>query len=494
MALFLGVDLGTTKVTALALDVDTGRVAACCGAPNDAETTAPPDKSRGYSEWDARRIIGSACSCLRSVATELGSRGGEVAGLGITGQQHGVVIVDDALAPLTPLINWQDRRANLPMSGSRQTYVQRAGELAGAGAPGRAGCRLAAGYMGVTLWWLKETGNLPQDGTACFLMDYFAATLTGARPVTDATCAASSGLFDVAGSTWDCDVLSGLGLPQHMFPTVQPSGDYLGVLIPSLAVATGLPAGLPVFVGIGDNQASFLGSVGSPRDVVLVNVGTGGQVATFTEQFAWHPSLETRPFPRGGYLLVSARLCGGASFAVFERFCRQVVSQAGGTEPGEALFTALTTLAASAPPGAAGLQCAPYFAGTRAQPELRGSFSGISEENFTPAHMARALFEGMAGSFHDGYEAVLRLTNRPCTRLVGAGNGLRENALLARLVADAFALPLQFSRHREEAAYGAALVAAVGAGQFPDLTQAGRIIHYGRTQSDPTSSCERTRL
>jgi len=187
MAIILGVDLGTTKITALALDVPSGKVLTCASAANHPETTSPRDKARGYSEWDVRRIADIACACLRQIAEQLAGQKHELLGIGITGQQHGVVVVDDRLGPLTPFVNWQDRRGEETVPGTDRTYVQRARDLVEADASGRAGCNLATGYMGVTLFWMKDGGILPAKGTASFLMDYFGALLTGQPPVTDAT-------------------------------------------------------------------------------------------------------------------------------------------------------------------------------------------------------------------------------------------------------------------------------------------------------------------
>jgi sugar (pentulose or hexulose) kinase len=478
MPVVLGVDLGTTKITAIALDVPGGEVLASGTALNQAETTSPADKARGYCEWDARRIVDAACGCLREVAGQLANRGAEPAGLGITGQQHGGLLVDARLNPLTPLINWQDRRGEQTCPGTGRTYVEQAVALADPEAPRWTGCRLAAGYLGVTLFWLKTEDALPAATTACFVMDYFAAALTDRLPVSDATCAASSGLLDVPAGDWDTRLLHALGLPRELFPEVRRSGDSVGGLTPAAAVATGLPAGLPVFVGIGDNQASFLGSVGDPADTVLVNVGTGGQVAVYSERFHSDPLLETRPFPHGGYLLVSAGLSGGAAYAVLERFFRQVGSQLFGAEAAGPIYPTLNQLAGSVPPGADGLRCEPFFSGTRTHPELRASWTGISAQNLTPAHLTRALLEAMARTFRGGYDRILPYTDRPPHRLVGAGNGLRENPALAGIVAEAFGMPMSLPRHREEAAFGAALLAAVGAGLFPDLAAAGRMIQY----------------
>jgi sugar (pentulose or hexulose) kinase len=338
MTAALGIDLGTTTITALALDLATGDILARATAPNRAESPSTADRGQGRSEWDAQVIARIACSCLAEVAKKLGGRVRDMAGLGITGQQHGGVIVDGKLRPLTPFIGWQDRRGEEAFPGSTESFVSRALDLAGADAPERAGCRLAAGYLAVTLFWLKENGLLPRMGTACFLMDYFAALLTGLAPVTDPSSAASSGVLNLRTRNWDAGLITALGLPVTAFPEVRPSGELLGPLTPESARATGLPAGLPVLVGIGDNQASFLGSVADREEAVLVNVGTGGQVVAWTQKVLVDPLLETRPFPSDGFLLVCAGLCGGRSYAALESFFRQVGFDFFGVQHGPPLF------------------------------------------------------------------------------------------------------------------------------------------------------------
>jgi sugar (pentulose or hexulose) kinase len=476
MPLVLAADLGTTTITAVALDTATGDLPARHTLANRALTTAPTDRARGRSEWDARAIADTACACLRSVAEQLGGRRHEVIGVGITGQQHGVVLVGPDLRPLGPLVNWQDRRGEDPAPGGGQTFVQQAQARLGEDAPRRTGCRLAAGYLGVTLFWMRQTGTLPQGALALSLMDYFGAFLSGQPSVTDATCAAGSGLLDRHSRDWDADLLAALGLPAALFPPVRPSGERLGGLTPAVAAALDLPAGLPVCGGIGDNQASYLGSVADRVTTVLVNVGTGSQVTVYSPVFVYDPLVETRPYPDEGYLLVAAGLCGGRSYALLEQFYRQVGVRLFGLSPGGSLFAAMNRLAAEAPAGAAGLRCEPFFSGSRADPELRASWTGVSAENFTPGHLTRALLEGMARAFRGGYDLVAR--GGRFGRVVGAGNGLRENALLCRMVADEFGLPLALPRHHEEEAYGAALLAAVRLGLYSDLVAAGRLLRY----------------
>jgi sugar (pentulose or hexulose) kinase len=476
MPLTIGLDLGTTTITAVAVNTGTGEVAACATAANRAEVTPQADRARGRSEWDPAGIALAARKCLSHLVEQLGPSRQEIAGLGITGQQHGVLLVDRELRPLSNLINWQDRRGEEPYPGAGHTWVQEARRRLGEAAPRRTGCRLATGYMALTLFWLAENGKLPEGSRACFLMDYMTALLTGTSPVTDPTCAASAGVLDVAKGDWAFDLIDALGLPRDVFPPVRPSGTYAGLLTHAIVEKLGKPQGVPVYGGIGDNQASFLGSVADRADSVLVNVGTGGQVAVWSPAFAYDPHLETRPFPGDGYLLVSAGLSGGAAYAQLERFFRAVAAEVAGADNPADVYAIMNRLAEAVPPGCDGLVCEPFFTGTRAEPWRRASWSNLSPGNFTAAHLARSLLEGMARTFAGSRNRIAGLRGSSPGTLVGAGNGIRSNPLLARIISDHFAMPMRVPAHREEAAFGAALLTAVRAGLVPDLAAAGRLI------------------
>ena len=195
---------------------------------NDAEITSPADAARGRSEWDAERMAQRATEAVRAVAGSLGPRRGEVAGLGLTGQQHGVVVVDGRSRRTGPFIGWQDRRGLDPLPGDDQTFLARAARLSGPATAARTGCALATGFMGVTLFWLKETGGLPATGTACFITDYLGALLTGGAPVTDPTMGASSGLFHLAERRWDSGDDPTPGAVPGLFPRGARGGGPVG--------------------------------------------------------------------------------------------------------------------------------------------------------------------------------------------------------------------------------------------------------------------------
>ena len=468
MPVVVSIDLGTTKITSLAMEADSGDVLAVGTIANDSNITSDTDRARGRSEWNARRIATQGLSCLKQVAEQLGSRTNDVVGIGITGQQHGVVLLDSRSEPASPLINWQDRRALDAIAsqpnGNSTTWLQAARDTIGEETWRRTGCRLQPGFMAVTLFWLKANGLLPADAQACFVMDYFGSILTSQPPITEPSCAGSSGVFNVRTRQWDDEAIRDLDLPRSLFPEVREANERCGLLTHDAASATGLPAGTPVFAPIGDHQASFLGSVADRRESVLVNVGTGAQAAVFTDGFEFSPPIELRPFPCGGNLLSNVGLAGGWSYQVLEQFFRDVGRATFNFESPAPLYEVMNRLAAEVAPGADGLRCEPIFSGTRLDPTVRGSITGLSPHNFTARHLARAVLEGMARSLHDGYAAIQQVTGRSQTKLIAAGNGLRENPLLAEIVSASFGLPIHFTPHREEAAYGAGLIAAYDCG------------------------------
>jgi len=218
--------------------------------------------------------------------------------------------------------------------------------------------------------------------------------------------------------------------------------------------------------------------VREPAGSLLLNVGTGGQISARTDEFHFIPGLENRPFPGGHYLLIGGGLFGGRSYAYLLNFFRRAGEELFEGAATEELYERMTALAAQVSPGSDGLRCAPFFTGSRVDPTLRASFTGLSPDNFTPGHFARALLEGMAEGFHHFGEQMAPVIG-PRTPLVGAGNGIRRNRLLAAILSERFAAPLHIPALAEEAAVGAAIVAAVGQGEFPTLEEAtARLLAY----------------
>lgn len=469
--ILLGVDIGTSKISAVAVEATSGRVAAAKSSPNQAACR----KSEPWRfEQDPMLIFEQTVGLLKELVTHI--PGDDVAGVGFAGQMHGLLLTDaSAACPLTPLITWQDTRCALPLG--KGNYIDRVLQLVGEEVFHNCGCQPAVGLGGMTLFWLKQNGQLPPRVLAMTIQDFLAARVCACAPVMDASNAASFGVFDLVNGIWHARILNELGLAEAIFPPVRLNGGCLGRLAPQYAGAIGLPAGLPVAVAMGDNQAAFLGTARERFETILLNLGTGGQLCVPAPHFCRRDEMDTRPLPGGGFLLVYASLYGGRAYAQLESFFRQAGGDLFNISGADPLFDYMNRLATKVPAGSEGLICQPFFAGTRNDPYRRGALRGLNEENFTPGHLCRAVLEGIVeelyGRYHSGADVLIK--NH---QLAGAGNALRRNPVLRHIAERRFGQRLHLAVHQEEAAYGAALAGGVAAGVFPDFAEASRRIVY----------------
>ena len=470
---YLGLDIGTTTITAVVVNVETGQVITVQSAANDAEVTSVSDKRMGRSEWHVQQMMQVVFGVIKQAVDVSGG----VDGVGVTGQMHGMLVVDAKGEPVGSFIGWQDRRGmdEMPNGETYVAHMRHISEDLGAYA---LGCRPHPGYLGTTLFWLAQQNKLPDGSLASFLPDYVVAQLTETRPITDATNAAGSGLFDAVNRVWHDPLLHPLNLSLDTLPDVHNSGTRAGTVTQTVADQTGLKMGTPVCVASGDNQASFLGSVGDLDNSVLVNVGTGGQVSVHAGEAKPTPELEARPFVDGGFLLVGAGLVGGRSYAWLRDFFREIGKAFYGGTGDEDLYEAMNRLAIDVASGSDGLICEPLFTGTRREPNRRGVWTGVGTANFSPGHMARALLEGLTEQFVRLYGEMDQMGVGGRTKLIGAGNGIRKNALLRSILEEQFGMTMQVPIHTEEAAFGAALMGAVSAGVFEDVRGVGQLIQY----------------
>ncbi len=278
MPRLIGLDLGTTTIVGVLLDTERSEVLQVAGRRND--SSMPPGLS-SRAEQDPQRVRGLALEVLAELAA--GRR--PVGGIGLTGQMHGLLCAGAAGQPLTPFLSWQDQRTAEPLPGGGTVLDEIHARVVDL--PWQEnGCRITHGYGAATLFWLEQQGMLPA-GTewACTLPGWLAAQLTGRPPVTDPSLASSWGVYSLVDGAWNGAFLDRLGLEPRLFPPVRPSGERLGGLLPGVARQVGLPAGLPVFNALGDHQASYLASVAEPAHSVLVNIGTGGQIAWLLPSF-----------------------------------------------------------------------------------------------------------------------------------------------------------------------------------------------------------------
>ena len=433
--LYIGLDIGTTTISAVVLDGTAGTVRQVCNIPNDSEIPS------SYA-WEHRQnpvlIREKIMTMLNRLLTEYET----VSAIGITGQMHGILYVSPAGGALSPLYTWQDGRAGL---GEPSVCDE---------IRAKTGYRTAGGYGLATHCALMQSGDVPAKAYLCTIMDYIGIGLCGlTRPVIHATNAASLGLYritDTGEDGFDKTALRLLGIDPDILPVVTDQ-----------CRITGTYRHIPVAVGIGDNQAAFLGSVRDPERSVLVNIGTGSQVSLLCGRDAgrMEGAVETRPYDGETRLLSGSGLCGGRAYAMLEAFFRRYAVSLG--LPDEKQYDTMNTLAERGLAEGKILSVETTFCGTREDPARRGQITGIGENDLTPEGLTAGVLHGMAQELYGMYKAMPHGSR---DILVASGNGVRRNPALRRILQQTFGMALYVPCHTEEAAFGAALFAAGAAG------------------------------
>jgi sedoheptulokinase len=455
----LGLDIGTTSISGLLYDLETRTV---LHSVTEEHAFVPSGRDR---EWERLQEPELILQQAERILNQLLSREPAAAGIGLTGQMHGILYIGQQGQALGPLYSWQDSRGALPSDeGDMISYADRISELTG--------YSIAPGY-GLATHYYNLCHKLVPGDAACFctIADYIAMRLAGSsRPLIDATQAAGIGGYNMQAGDFDTIVLKQAGIDISILPQVVPSGTSLGVTA----------QGIPVYTSIGDNQASFLGSVPLPGDSVLLNIGTGSQLSAWLPECPRVPSaMEMRPYPGGGVLMVGAALSGGKSYALLEGFFRQLITAYTGELPAS-VYSLMDKLLMEDEHGAAhGLTVNAQFLGTRAEPGRRGSVTGISLDNFTPAGLTHAFLQGMIDELHGFLADLETLSGKTFRYLMGSGNALRNSPVLCAKAEAGFGLPLTLGGEAEEAAVGAALCAAVGSGGIGSFREAGAYLGAG---------------
>jgi xylulokinase len=439
----VGIDVGTTGVKAIAID-EQGKVLA--GAERGYVLSTPQP---GWAEQSPEDWWAAAEAALAEV-----SAGREVAGIGLSGQMHGLVCLDARDRVIRPAILWNDQRTAAECTEIEERVGRsRLIELTGN--------RALTGFTAPKLLWLRrhEPDAYARIAHVMLPKDYVRLRLTGER-ATDVADASGTLLFDVAGRRWSDEVLGALELPAAWLPEALESPAISGT------VRSGALAGVPVAAGAGDQAAAALGvGVDRPGPVSVV-LGTSGVVLAALPAYAHDPEARVHAFCHAvpnGWQAMGVMLAAAGSLA----WLRDVAAPGLG-------FDELLAEAERWPPGAEELLFAPYLAGERtphADPDARGAFTGLSLRHDRGA-LARAVLEGVAFGLRDSLALLRELGGEP-TAGRASGGGARS-ALWRRVVASALRLPIELTVSEEGSAFGAALLGGVAAGAFatcPDAVE-----------------------
>ena len=432
----VGLDVGTTGVKALRISPD-GEIVARAEEGYRLSTPQP-----GWAEQDPEDWWRAAEAALAAV----GSDG--VAGIGLSGQMHGLVALDNADRVLRPAILWNDQRTGAECAEIEARFGLR--ELVRL-----TGNRALPGFTAPKLLWLRrhEPDVYARIARVLLPKDYVRLRLVGEH-ATDVADASGTLLFDVRQRRWSGEVLEGLEIP----------ADWVPAALESTGLSGRTADGVPVAAGAGDQAAGALG-VGVDRPGPLsVVLGTSGVVFAALPAFAADPDGRVHSFCHAvpdGWHAMGVMLSAAGSLG----WLREVV--ASGEPPDEVVAEAEPW-----PPGVEGLTFLPYLAGERTphvDPAARAAFAGLSLRHDRGA-LVRAVLEGVAFGLRDSLELLRAIGVEPESARVSGGGARSE--LWLRILASVLELPLERTAAEEGAAFGAALLGGVAAGVFADVQEA----------------------
>lgn len=425
--LSLGIDIGTTTISASVVSITDGKQLKSYTVQND--WTIPTEE-----EYKKEQDPIGICRAVERMVDEILRDHATIKAIGVTGQMHGILYVDRKGAAVSPLYTWQDKRADL-FCEKDVTYAQKITDLTGKS--------ISSGYGIATHYYNVKNGLVPTDASKlCTIGDYVAMRLTGEKtPKIDATNAASLGLFDVTENRFDVGAFEKLSIGVELLPEVVKTN-----------TVTGCYGDIPVYVAIGDNQASFFGSVADENCGVLVNYGTGSQISFVKSLSEETDGFEIRPYRDGAYLYSGAAICGGRAYAILERFFSDYLT-ASDIAHGKQ-YEIMNKLAEKACKESTDLVMQTTFCGTRSDPKKTGGLYNIREDNFTPGKVIYATLFGMAKELAESFD---KTDKSRFTTLIASGNAVRKNEVLQSVLSSVFDMPLFLPKVSEEAAYGVAL-------------------------------------
>ena len=453
MAYVIGIDASTTATKALLID-ETGAVRGVGVSEYGYEVPRPL-----WSEQSPELWWEGAVASIRSVLATTGVAGTEVVAVGLTGQMHGLVLLDEAGEVLRPAILWNDQRTAPECERIREAVgPQRLIEITGNDA--------LTGFTAPKLVWVRDHEPDVWARVAHVLLpkDYVRLRLTGEYAL-DKADGAGTILFDLAARTWSPEVLAALRIDPAWLPSTFEGPDVTGTVTARAAELTGLRAGTPVVAGGGDQAANAVGVGVVDPGTMALSLGTSGVVFAATDRPIHEPRGIVHAFCHAvpeRWHLMSVMLSAAGSL----RWFRDTLAS------GED-FGTLVASAAEVSPGSDGLLFLPYLTGERsphADPLARGAFVGLTVTH-DRRHLTRAVLEGVAFGLRDGLD-LMTAAGLPAPTEIRASGGGVASPLWRQILADVLEAEIATVDTVEGAAFGASLLAAVGAGWFPSVRAA----------------------
>ncbi|MBA2721121.1 MAG: xylulokinase [Chloroflexi bacterium] len=453
MAHVLGIDVSTTATKAVLVN-EGGRVRGIGTAEYPADAPRPL-----WSEQDPEAWWQGAIAAIGSVLSSTGVAPSDIVGIGLTGQMHGLVLLDAADAVLRPAILWNDQRTAAECDEIRAA-VGRERLI------GLTGNDAVTGLTAPKLAWVRNHEPAIWERVRHVLLpkDFVRLRLTGEHAL-DKADGSGTQLFDLATRDWSPEMLDALGIDPAWLPPTHEGPAVTGTVTASAASATGLAAGTPVVAGGGDQAANGVGVGVVDPGTVALSLGTSGVIFAATDSPIVEPDGRVHAFCHavpGRWHMMSVMLSAAGSL----RWFRDALA------PGMA-FAELSEEAGRIAPGSDGLLFLPYLSGERSphsDPLARGAFVGLTLGH-ERAHLARAVLEGVAFGLRDGLDLMVA-AGMPAPTTIRASGGGTASPVWRQILADVLDAEIATVATTEGAAYGAAVLAAIGAGWMPHVAAA----------------------
>jgi xylulokinase len=465
---WLGLDVGTGGSRALLADV-AGHVRYSFTAPHEEMRMPRPLWAEQHPDdwWRASQLA------IKGVLQEASVGGSAVVGMGLSGQMHGLVLLDAQHRVIRPALIWCDQRSQRQVDFIN-SQLGPENVLRSIANP------VLTGFTLPKLVWVRDTEPEKFGAVRKILLpkDYVRFKLTG-EFATDVSDASGTALFDVVKRNWSKEMVSGLGLDPEILPKAYESSEVTGEVSRAAAEATGLAAGTLVVGGAGDQAASAIGNGIVEAGALSCTIGTSGVVFAYLDKPAYDPAGRVHTFCHaipGAWHVMGVTQGAGLSLQWFRNRLAP-----------EMRYEDLTAEAATSPPGAHGLFWLPYLMGERT-PHLdasaRGAWIGLTAKH-QRADLVRALLEGVCYSQKDGVEIIRELGAIPSVvRLSGGG---AKSPFWHQLFADIFDQRVTTLETQEGSAYGAALLALVGTGEYASAAEVCHTAVKEVTAKEPNS-------
>ncbi len=450
---YLGIDISTTSSKALLMD-EAGNVVAIASSPHTLQTPKPLWSEQSPLEWWE-----AATTSIQAVTRKANIQGGDIAAIGLTGQMHGLVLLDGKGQVLRPAILWNDQRTQAQCDEihqriGRNKFIQITGNMS------------LPGFTAPKILWVKENEPEVFAKVAHVLLpkDFVRYQLTGEYAM-DKADGSGTVLLDLKQREWSGEVLSKLDIPRDWMPPLYEGPQVTGNLTMAAAAMTGLKAGTPVMAGGGDQSAQAVGVGAVQPGIIGLTVGTSGVVFATTPSALVEPEGRLHAFCHavpGMWHLMGVMLSAAGSLQWF----RDTLA------PGMS-FDDLLQEAETTPTGSEGLLFLPYLSGERTphpDPLARGAFVGLTLRHGR-GHMTRAVLEGVAFGLKDIFNLIQSAGIEAITEVRASGGGTKSQ-LWRQIMASVLECDLVTVNAVEGAAYGAALLAAVGTSAWADLATA----------------------